>query len=386
MGRTALFNDIKQELDAALAGTTGAAPPRPLNRRVSPWLAASLLQKSIRRGQTQWAMAAADHMLRIDPDRLWRRLLIIAFEDVGIANLQLIAQATAATQFRRTYEQRGMAATAVHFMAKELAASPKCRASDDSYTTIEGSSEISRFMQERFDWPLPDLMACVMDSQIPIEERTSALWLALGTQQKGVTGLPVRRGQPKATFDLMIDLGWPHTLVEIARAGYAKTGEIICAFIPLLLADWRSLDDVGDITCPSPQAPRWQVRDDAIPPLKTDDAFGIPLFALDQFTREGQWAMRRFLQGPSETARLVRNHIAVDERRSVFGLLLFYADSSLLKKRLVWTTGADLRHRATAIVSARFGSDADLILNQMRSDLPLLDAIRAEAANTANSL
>lgn len=385
MERDALFNDIQQELDAALAGVTDIAPAKQLDRGVSPWLAASLLQKSIRRGEAQWALAAADHMLRIDPDRLWRRLLIIAFEDVGIANLSLVARMTAAAQFRRTYERRGMAVAIVRLMAVELATSPKCRASDDLYTVLDGSPETSRFMQDRLDWPLPDLIGLAMDNEARIEERGSALWLALGTHQKGVTGLPVRRGQPKASFDLMTDLGWPHTLVEIARAGYAKTGETICAFIPLLLADWRSLDRGGESTCPSPQSTRWLVRDDAIAPPTKDTALGIPLFAFDQFTREGQRAMSQFLRGSSETARLVRKHIDVDDRRSVFGFLLFYADSSLMAQRLVWPTGSDLWCGAIATVSERFGSDAELILDQMRSDLPLLDAIRASAASTPNS-
>jgi hypothetical protein len=51
----------------------------PLN--VSPWIAMSLLQKAIRRGHEQLALRAAATLLRTSPERLWRRLGCISFED-----------------------------------------------------------------------------------------------------------------------------------------------------------------------------------------------------------------------------------------------------------------------------------------------------------------
>ena len=50
---------------------------------VSPWVAMSLLQKAIRRGEERLALRAAATLL-LSPDRLWRRCGCIAFEDVGV--------------------------------------------------------------------------------------------------------------------------------------------------------------------------------------------------------------------------------------------------------------------------------------------------------------
>ena len=50
---------------------------------ISPWLGMSLMQKAIRRGREDLALRAAATLLVDAPDRLWRRLAIIAFEDVG---------------------------------------------------------------------------------------------------------------------------------------------------------------------------------------------------------------------------------------------------------------------------------------------------------------
>lgn len=46
--------------------------------KVSPWIAMSLLQKAIRRGHEQLALRAAATLLRISPERLWRRCGCIA--------------------------------------------------------------------------------------------------------------------------------------------------------------------------------------------------------------------------------------------------------------------------------------------------------------------
>jgi replication-associated recombination protein RarA len=62
---------------------------QPLN--VSPWLAMSLLQKSIRRGHVALARRAAATLLRDSPERLWRRCGGIAFEDIGVADLNVVS-------------------------------------------------------------------------------------------------------------------------------------------------------------------------------------------------------------------------------------------------------------------------------------------------------
>ncbi|MGR3481946.1 MAG: hypothetical protein ACU0CD_14700, partial [Salipiger marinus] len=79
----------------------GPTSPIPM----SPWQAASLLQKAIRRGDVVRVQDAVSSLLISDPARLWRRLGIIAFEDVGLGNLPLVGQVTVALRgktFRRS--------------------------------------------------------------------------------------------------------------------------------------------------------------------------------------------------------------------------------------------------------------------------------------------
>ena len=73
-------------------------PSRPLDD-IEPlscdrWLASSALQKSIRRGDVLTAQRALRTLYRHDPRSAWRRLLIIACEDVGIGALDVVIVTT----------------------------------------------------------------------------------------------------------------------------------------------------------------------------------------------------------------------------------------------------------------------------------------------------
>jgi hypothetical protein len=65
-----------------------------LARSISPWVAMSLLQKALRRGCKDPALRAAATLLIAAPDKLWRRLGCIAFEDIGVGDLDAVALVT----------------------------------------------------------------------------------------------------------------------------------------------------------------------------------------------------------------------------------------------------------------------------------------------------
>ena len=86
---------IRHDLQRAVARQRRSR--RPLDPcDVSPWLAMSILQKAIRRGREDLALSAAATLLRDAPDKLWRRIGCIAYEDVGVASLEAVGLATVA--------------------------------------------------------------------------------------------------------------------------------------------------------------------------------------------------------------------------------------------------------------------------------------------------
>jgi replication-associated recombination protein RarA len=58
------------------------------------YLASSLLHKAVRRADVQWALTAARALHRIRGKNIWRRLVVIAFEDIGIGDPDLLSEIT----------------------------------------------------------------------------------------------------------------------------------------------------------------------------------------------------------------------------------------------------------------------------------------------------
>jgi hypothetical protein len=99
---------IRRDLQRAIACRGGPPTPQPMD--VSPWLAMSTLQKAISRGHGDLALSAAATLLRDTPDKLWRRIGCIAYEDIGVASLEAVGLATAAlgeSKFTRHWGRMG---------------------------------------------------------------------------------------------------------------------------------------------------------------------------------------------------------------------------------------------------------------------------------------
>ena len=99
-----VLTDFRHRLAARVAAhETPRVEPLP----VTPWLAMAALQKGIRRGRRDLATRAAATLLVEAPDRLWRRLGCIAFEDIGLADLDAVGLVTAALGGKRVRAQLG---------------------------------------------------------------------------------------------------------------------------------------------------------------------------------------------------------------------------------------------------------------------------------------
>ena len=90
---------IRHDLRRAVAQQGEPPTPRPMD--ASPWVAMSAMQKAIRRGCEDLALSAAATLLRDSPDKLWRRVGCIAYEDVGLASLEAVELATVALAGKR---------------------------------------------------------------------------------------------------------------------------------------------------------------------------------------------------------------------------------------------------------------------------------------------
>ena len=98
--------------------------------KLDPWATSSLLHKAIRRGEAELAQAAATSFYRYRGQAIWRRLLNIAFEDVGIADPDLVAEIAWLATNKRARSAIGDDSTIIQDFVAKLAACPKDRSTD----------------------------------------------------------------------------------------------------------------------------------------------------------------------------------------------------------------------------------------------------------------
>jgi hypothetical protein len=331
---------------------------QPLN--ISPWLAMSLLQKAIRRGHDALACRAAATLLRDSPDRLWRRCGGIAFEEIGVADLNVVSLVTAALAGKMFRAKAGGEWPVASFLVSRMAHAPKCRAADDLLLAVDLHPDFETTRPEF--WPLPTAQLLRLAAgKGSLTERAIALWYAVGTNRRASRNLIPRRGEPQLAFDELEKAGFSNSVVAIAREGFRKVGEALCPFVALLY--------------PLIQPETATVEDDRLPPeMFIDD---VPSWAFDIYSREGRAGLTVFLQGTSETARWVRANVPAPRRVSFLGTVVFRVEGGLVRSRLHWPIADKLRRLVDLECHGRCCRDASEILDLARRDLALLNQVRA---------
>ena len=335
------------------------APPEPRPLAISSWLAMSVLQKAIRRGREDLALRAAATLLQEAPERLWRRLGVIGFEDIGVAEIDIVGMTVSILGAKRVRASLGGEWRSAAAIVTLMARAPKCRAADDLYMTVQAHPSLQAARVRFEPMHARDLLEIATGSA-SLLERALALSTVVGSPYHARDGRG-RRGAPQAAFDHLCEAGLPHTVVEFARAGYRRTGETLCPLLALLAGEPR-----GEVSFEP---------DDMPPEIFVGDA---PSWSLDMFTREGRAAFARFLQTDAEAARWIRGRVAPARRVQFLGNIVFCVEGEKLNPRMRWPTGDEMRRLMHASCGGGDDADATQILELMRADIHALNRVRAE--------
>ena len=350
---------IRQDLQRAVAQRGKPPNPRPLD--ASPWVAMALLQKATRRGREDLASQAAATLLVDSSDRLWRRCGVIGFEDLGVADPEVVGLATVALGGKRVRSALGDEWAVASFLVEAMAKANKCRAADDLLMSAELNPAFAAARQAQAKLPNDELRQVVLRSA-NLHERALALRFLLGTDRRQSRHLAMRRGQPALAFDALHELGIAPTMVEIAREGFRKTGEALCAFVALLMIDGSPTTGI--------------IKDDQFPP---EIMVGkVPSWAIDVFSREGRAAYARFLQTDCASARWIRGRVSPNRQIALFGHFVFRVEGGVVRNRLRWKLADELRRQADFECAGLESPEAIEIADLVRADIPILNEVRAE--------
>jgi MgsA AAA+ ATPase C terminal len=350
---------FRQELVRPLSAHT-PLPLAPLP--VTVWIAASVMQKAIRRGEEAWALSAAATLLIENPDKLWRRLACIAAEDIGLADICAVGTMVAVMSGKRTRAELGGEWPVASWLVQRLAQARKSRATDDLLMTAQllPSLEVERGRLSELNNHQLRLILLGTDS---LHIRALALLFLAGTAGKPVAYLKPRRGEPALAFDVLDELGTPFTVLELAREGYRVSREPLWLLMALLAAE---LPDLGVA----------QHIDDEIP---ADTMAGpAPSWAIDSYTREGKAAISRFLNGVSPYCEWLQAHVQRSQQRTVTARALFHVEGGLLRRRCLSTLNDYLRANNERECTGLLAELAGEAMQLLQDDLPILNAIRAK--------
>src|SRR5208282_1371587 len=261
------MRDVLREAMQRLApdiDSRSALPREPI--AADPWVVSSLLQKSIRRSESKIAQRAALTLFKLRGSAIWRRFMVIAFEDVGIGSGNAVTM-TVAAGFDAACRKAcgGDVRVAVH-LAGVLADAPKDRSADYLVGAKDhpGLAEFARAMASA---SAQVVLASVRDKMLPLSHRALAAGFA-----SGVGGETAGRGNVDALLKSYRKLGVPDDLLVATEIAAARTREPITLMVPLIWLAAKKSQDVKVRNCP-------------VPPLTISG--GVPLYALDEHTRLG---------------------------------------------------------------------------------------------------
>lgn len=352
-----ILASFRNELASHLANF---APPPVEPLPISPWVAMSLMQKAIRRGRTDFAIAAAATLVVNDPDRLWRRLGGIAFEDIGLADPCAVGLVSAVLAGKRIRADLGGEWRVASWLVQRLCASPTCRATDDLLMACETLPALAN-QRRAFCELSHDQLRRVTLGGSSLHERALALVYLAGTDTRPSPHFRPRHGEPALAFDVLDELGAAPTLVEVSREGYRRTRDTLCLLLPLLAVEEGKAASTPE--------------DDPLPPESL--AGPVPGWALDAYTREGKTALRRFLVTQAGLATWTRRHLPSGQRLPFVARVLFHAEGGLLVHRRRTALTDELRRTNVEGASGVSPEAMSEALTMMRDDLPILNAIRA---------
>lgn len=313
-GNELLESTVLQRLAVDVRDAPSAADPVPIH--ADRGLLASQLQKAIRRGRSADAVRAAHAIWSVDSAYIWRRLRVIALEDVGVADLDAVACCLAIAGKR--VAQRAMGETTVlAYIVERLADACKSRLACDLVCLADHHIVyLKSDLLEAGDGTWKEL---ALDDTEPVERRAQALRLLGGMSQRTRFGFRSLT-KPKAQIVQEIAAAWdvPPVVRYIAGKGSGTYG--LHALLPLAFVMARS-EEFG-IESALPIASDSEI-----------DIGGVMACAYCMYTHCGRRAIDHLLRCEPSLRRLLTSGGATDPAKAL-GYLVFQTEGCALNRRL----------------------------------------------------
>lgn len=312
-----------------------------------PWVAVSALQKSIRRGHEPIAMAATSFLITGHADRLWRRLVVIALEDVGIGDLDAVREVLLASTRKSWRAEQGGDWVVASRLVQRLCIANKSR---DACELLVAADLHPRWVSQRtafLDLTEHQLSDIVADRARHLVERTLAAWLIAGTRRFPAYSLPEVEGSFAALLDIYRHIGVPEYVLEVARLGSTRTQEGHPFTLPLVwLAASTGPMSVDQTDLPEPVLIR-----------------GWPDYAFDMHCRLGKQALKLFSDRCTAIRQIMQRHLPLSAHADLVGHLVFRFEGHVVDRRLSYPGAGTILHDAEIAHLTYSGFPENLVMD-----------------------
>lgn len=329
------------------------------------WLLASNLQKAIRRGLTDTAVGTASKLLSVDPRYFWRRLLVIAYEDVSFGNIPLCHDLL--KTFRREALCRQLGADRVGaYFASALANARKSRTLCDAIAMLEFNVRLGEF--ETYCFALTDTqLVDVACGEVPLMNRVAALRHICGYRENAYGSY---RAITPARPELMREVCQVLDLTDIEATLFLSgqsTSESLNIALPLVAQLVRGEQQ---------EAQAEQVF---------EGKSGILFAGLDRHVRAGKRCFARFAREVPAVQAFFQQHPELNPVDAL-GVAVFIVEGSRLNRWVIFNQSDTMRQTFEQNFlehAGVTGEPASELLTITRDHLPELNSTRAEAIKTA---
>ena len=361
--RQSLEIRYRQDLFQSMQPSSGTVAITPL--RADKYIAMSMMQKAIRRGEYEFAFSAAQNLLNSDSRAFWRRMCIIVFEDIGIANLDLVGRITIAAGDSRLRQKLGGDHIVAATLVSEMCNSEKDRTTDDLLEFVERSAVLRNLRDELAELDLRGRLAGAMRNDQRFSHQATAAWAASVGLTFEPTKISDRIACPTAYFETQIEHGFDRTCVELSKLGLSRSGVPLAIFLPLI--GWKLASE------------QTSASDDPFPPATLIK--GIPSWVFNGHTRTGLAAFREYLTRSPRIKNFVDSNSTKElSKPKIVASLIFRLESGQMTKRLHWPTGDHIR---VAIEQLGWGIPDEAVSEGNRiilDEFDLINDCRATAA------
>jgi hypothetical protein len=345
------------------------ASEKPLPLAIDPMVASSLLQKAIRRGDIDLAARAALTLSQYRGQGVWRRLIVIAFEDVGVGSVDTLLQTTRACVNAERRLAMGGDELSLRILVRLLAGAPKDRSADHLICAAHDHPTFEEDRRKVGAASLAQRLKLVGDATLSLPTRAIATWYASGVERGKERRIGL--GDLGRLMGAFRELGVPSNLVTATHIAATRTREPIVLMTPLL---WLASENSGG----------HHVIDFPVPP--TTMIGEVPAYAFDKHTAVGKAAIHRFARECPAVRNALAAHVPEYRANEAACMAAFYADAAPVGTRFDWNGSAELERLGTENDMLKAGvrrEGISPVLQMFRDNLEHLDAIRAEVVGSA---